>query len=75
MEVVKILKHAYRPFRCKNCGHEQPIRTNHEGECLDYCHGCSWKPSFGIAEYAIPMFGRTYRPFVFTGKPGQESYA
>ena len=66
---------SYRQYRCKNCGHVQPIQTNHTGECADYCGrgpdgveaggngGCSWKPSCGKPEYALPMFGRTYRPF------------
>jgi len=54
---------AYRVYRCRNCGNFQKISTNHHGSCFDYCGGCSWKPSFGKAENAVPMFGRTYRPF------------
>jgi len=48
------MKLERRSYRCKNCGHEQLITTNHEG---------SWKPSFG--KYAVPFNGRTYRPFEF----------
>jgi hypothetical protein len=63
---VKILKHNWRHFKCLNCGYVQLIQTNHEGTCIDYCKNCSWKPSFGKKEYAIQMFGHTYRPFEFT---------
>lgn len=67
MEKAKYgLKSKYRNFKCKNCGHVQSIQTNHEGECIDNCKECSWKPSFGKKEYRIPFNGRTYRPFVFT---------
>lgn len=52
----------YRFYKCKNCKHVQEIQTNHEGEVIDYCKSCSWKPSFG--KYAVPFNGRTYRPFV-----------
>jgi hypothetical protein len=64
-----MLKVEYRPFKCKNCGHVQDIQTNHEGTCIDYCKECSWKPSFGKAEYQIPFNGRTYRPFEFCNEP------
>ena len=57
---------AYRNFKCKNCGTVKLIQTNHEDSCIDYCPECSWKPSFGKAENAIPFNGRTYRPFTFT---------
>lgn len=60
-------KYEHRPYRCMNCGHEKTIGTNHEGRVIDYCEGCSWKPSFGKAEYAVPFNGRTYRPFEYAG--------
>lgn len=63
------MKVDYRNYKCLNCGHVQSIQTNHEEGCIDYCRGCSWKPSFGKAENAIPFNGRTYRPFVFTTEP------
>lgn len=68
---VTLIENTFRPYKCDNCGHEKNVRTNHEGSCLDYCENCSWKPSFGEG---FPMFGKTYRQFVFNGKPGQVSY-
>jgi DNA-directed RNA polymerase subunit RPC12/RpoP len=65
-------KMAYRPYRCMNCGHEQSIQTNHLGKVIAYCENCSWKPSFGKPEYAIPFNGRTYRPFEYAGTEGGE---
>jgi hypothetical protein len=64
---MNIMKLEYRLYKCKNCGNVQKIQTNHIGECFDYCKGCSWRPSFGKREYQIPMFGQTYRPFVYCG--------
>jgi predicted nucleic acid-binding Zn ribbon protein len=52
---------TYRVYKCRNCGHEQHISTNHHGSCIDFCLECSWKPSFG--QHAVPFNGRTYRPF------------
>jgi len=52
----------YRLYVCTVCGHTKQIQTNHLGSCFDYCHGCSWKPSFGEG---VPMFGRTFRKFVY----------
>ena len=58
-----MLKVKYRNHECLNCGHEQLIQTNHLIGCLDYCHNCSWKPSFG-KDIAVPMFGnQAYRRF------------
>lgn len=54
-----------RAYRCTNCGTDQQISTNHTGPCFDFCRGCSWAPSFGMG---APMFGRTYRAFVFVGE-------
>lgn len=62
---MKIKKYKERNFKCANCDHVQGIKTNREGECLDYCKECSWKPSFG-KDKAYPMFGaKAYRRFVF----------
>jgi hypothetical protein len=58
---MPIVPHTWRLYRCRNCGNEQHISTNHHGACFDYCRGCSWKPSFG--EHGVRMFGRMYRPF------------
>ncbi len=66
--MVKIVKLAFRDFRCLNCGHVQPIRTNHEHTCISYCKYCSWKPSFGNPKMQYPIQGRTYRPFVFAAQ-------
>ena len=60
-------KVEYRPYRCMNCGNEQMIQTNHLGQVIDYCKNCSWKPSFGNPDYAVPFNGRTYRPFEYAG--------
>lgn len=60
-----------RTFRCKVCGYEQEINTNHEGECFDYCHGCSWKSyGFDNGENSAQMFGHTHRRFEFV-KPSE----
>jgi DNA-directed RNA polymerase subunit RPC12/RpoP len=56
------MKVKYRVYKCRNCGNEQQIQTNHLGSCYNYCKNCSWKPSWG--EYiGVPMFGHQYRPF------------
>ena len=55
-----------RRYKCRNCGHEQMINTNHTGPVIDYCKECSWKPSFG-KDQAIPFGGHTYRNFDFVG--------
>jgi hypothetical protein len=75
------LKVAYRNFKCKNCDHVQPIQTNHEGECFNYCKKCSWmvggspkRNEGALREHCIPFNGRTYRPFVFAGNPGETTY-
>lgn len=54
------VKHRF--YKCKNCRHVQQIQTNHEGDVIDNCKNCSWKPSFGRGK-AIPFNGRTYREF------------
>ena len=55
------MKVTRRVYKCRNCGTEQKISTNHNMPCYDYCHECSWKPSFG--KHGVQMFGHTYRPF------------
>jgi predicted nucleic acid-binding Zn ribbon protein len=67
------MKVAYRNYKCRNCGHVQPILTNHKLACIDHCKECSWKPSFG--QYAIPFNGRTYRPFDYSGRYVFKAYA
>ena len=62
------MKVAYRNYKCRNCGHVQPVQTNHLGSCIDYCRGCSWKPSFGSRDNSVPFNGRTYRLFDYSGK-------
>lgn len=47
---------------CKNCGHVQSISTNHDMGCIDYCKGCSWKPSWGTRAYHVG----SHRQFVFS---------
>ena len=69
------MKVSYRNYKCRNCGHVQPIQTNHKLACYDYCKECSWKPSFGRADCAVPMFGHTYRPFDYAGKYSPKVYA
>lgn len=68
MDKVNIfsLPNDSRPYYCTNCGHFKLISTNHTSSCLDYCEGCSWKPSFGDPNNRFPMFGRTYRMFMYT---------
>jgi hypothetical protein len=55
---------AVRVYRCRNCGNENKISTNHLGACIDYCRECSWKPSWG-PDAAVPFNGRTYRNFYY----------
>lgn len=68
-------KVEWRPYRCKNCGHEKMISTNHLGDVAEYCDNCSWKPSWGNPEYQVPMFGRTYRPFEYAGPTKNTIYS
>ena len=49
-----------KTYQCTACGHKQSISTNHDGECLNYCHGCSWKVN---AYSGVHMFGHMYRSF------------
>ncbi len=59
----------YRPYKCSDCGKEQSLQTNHTGEVSAYCHGCSWKPSFGNTGHKIPALGgHTYRRFTYSGE-------
>ncbi len=67
---------GWKMYRCLNCGHEQPVSTNHTGKIIDYCKNCSWKPSFrsNPEHYkmkddgmSISFNGRTYRPFEYAG--------
>lgn len=66
---------GYRKYRCLNCGHEQPIQTNHTGQVIDYCKNCSWKMNWrGDGNYskdappmAFPFGGHMYRPFEYVG--------
>jgi hypothetical protein len=36
-----------RRWICANCDFQTTMVTNHIFPCLNYCHGCSWKPSQG----------------------------
>ena len=65
------LPHKARPYQCLNCGHEQEVKTNHTGVCLDVCKSCSWKGAgFGDdGGFAIPALGTSnYRRFEYTGE-------
>ena len=77
MPAIFGLKAEYRPYRCANCGNVQQVSTNHTDACINYCAGCSWKPSWrgdgrygdkNRPEMAFPFNGRTYRPFVYAGE-------
>jgi len=67
--VPVLLQMKYRPYTCAVCGHEQEIQTNHEGECFDFCKGCSWKcmnkEEDPTGENSTILFGRWYRRFRF----------
>jgi len=64
--MTKIVKVAHRLYRCRVCGHEQPVQTNHHEPCLDYCNGCSWKClGFDRGHNSAQMFGHAYRRFDF----------
>lgn len=60
------MKLEYRPYVCSVCGQKDKIQTNHEGNVLHYCKGCSWKRDFAGADksHSIPALGdHTYRVF------------
>lgn len=40
---VSNMEQTFKKYTCSLCGAIKEIRTNHNGECLDYCSGCSWK--------------------------------
>ena len=35
--------YSIKPYRCRHCGHESQIGTNHWGATYGRCAGCSWK--------------------------------
>lgn len=57
------MKVTWKIYKCRACGHEQMISTNHRGSCVDFCTECSWKMNYCAPENCVPMFGRMYRPF------------
>jgi len=60
------MNQEYRPYVCTACGKKKKIKTNHEGDVLDYCENCSWKRDFAGPEksFSIPQLGNhTYRKF------------
>ena len=36
-------KYTHKKYRCKSCGFESMIGTNHWGECYPRCKNCGWK--------------------------------
>ncbi|MCK4960781.1 MAG: hypothetical protein KAT00_15315 [Planctomycetes bacterium] len=36
-------KYVMKRYKCKECGHESMIGTNHWGECYPRCRKCGWK--------------------------------
>jgi hypothetical protein len=43
---MSISKVSYKPYKCKACGHEKEIQTNHYGECYSWgnyntCPSCA----------------------------------
>lgn len=43
----------YRKYQCSLCGEKKDIQTNHDGDCYDYCPGCSWKAFWKGEENSI----------------------
>ncbi len=44
-------KYSHKLYKCRTCGHEQMIGTNHWGECYSWgyvnaCPSCHWKHSY-----------------------------
>jgi hypothetical protein len=37
------MKATDKLYRCAACGEYKQIKTNHTGECFDYCKACSWR--------------------------------
>jgi hypothetical protein len=35
-------KYSIKPYRCRNCGNESNIGTNHWGEVYSRCNNCAW---------------------------------
>ena len=59
------LKNEWKNYVCSCCGHIQPIATNHNGGCWDYCKNCSWKAGYAGSDdaHTRPMFGHYYHWF------------
>lgn len=55
-------KASHKTYKCRNCGHEKSIQTNHWSSCMNHCPSCSWKPSWG-EHPGVRMFGTMHRPF------------
>jgi len=36
-------KYTHKAYRCKECGHEREVGTNHWGDIYSDCPACSWK--------------------------------
>jgi DNA-directed RNA polymerase subunit RPC12/RpoP len=65
------LRVAYRPYRCRNCGHRHPVQTNHTGPLLIRCPSCSWRPSWGphVQRSAPGAHPLADRPHLYAGAP------
>ncbi len=62
------MQHSFKRYKCEICNSEQMIKTNHFGNCLDYCKTCSWK---GIGYGRMPgyyLFGVLHRTFICAEK-------
>lgn len=62
---MKIAKVSYKLYKCQACGHEHSIQTNHYGQCMNYCKGCSWK---AMAHPGTHMLGVWHRTFEFVSE-------
>jgi len=68
------LKVKPRQYKCRCCGHEQLISTNHTDNCFDQCQNCYWRSAFKEGEYHY--FSHQHRPFKYIGLvPTQEEAA
>lgn len=55
-----------RLYRCRCCGHEHPVSTNHTAQCFSVCPSCSWRGAWDD-EGRLWNATEKNRPHVYVG--------
>lgn len=70
------MEHSLKLYRCKECGHEQRIQTNHYGECYSFgnyntCPQCPpyKRPNTWVCVEPVPKDGWVPEPWTKTAIP------